>query len=223
MAGLDSVTEEDIAQYLLQTPAFFERHVDVLASVELSSPHGGRTVSLQERQTQMLRQKIKVLEQNLMELMRHGNDNMLISDRVLNWARGLFLVRRAAELPSVLCQSLQAEFDVPQAAVKLWGVAEPFVEADFAQGVDEEVRSFAESLVQPYCGVDTGFSPVQWLDDPAAVASLALLPLRYEQTAFGLLVLASPDSARYQASMATDFLERMADLAGAALSRLRDN
>ena len=39
--------------------------------------------------------------------------------------------------------------------------------------------------------------------------------------AIGLLVLASPDAQRYHAGMGTDFLERIGELAGAALSRLQ--
>jgi uncharacterized protein YigA (DUF484 family) len=64
---------------------------------------------------------------------------------------------------------------------------------------------------------------VQWLEDPQAAASLVLLPLRPNASApaFGLLVLASPDAARYEAGMGTDFLERIGELASASLSRLR--
>jgi uncharacterized protein len=36
-----------------------------------------------------------------------------------------------------------------------------------------------------------------------------------------MLILASPDPQRFQSGMGTDFLERIAELAGAALSRLR--
>jgi hypothetical protein len=36
-----------------------------------------------------------------------------------------------------------------------------------------------------------------------------------------MLVLASPDPERFQDGMGTDFLERIGELAGAALSRLR--
>jgi uncharacterized protein YigA (DUF484 family) len=39
--------------------------------------------------------------------------------------------------------------------------------------------------------------------------------------AFGMLVLASPDPQRFSSGMGTDFLERIAELASAALSRLR--
>jgi hypothetical protein len=54
------ITEGDIANYLANTPGFFERHAELLASVQLTSPHGQRAVSLQERQMEMLRERIKL-------------------------------------------------------------------------------------------------------------------------------------------------------------------
>ena len=221
-SSMQPITEEDIAQFLIHTPDFFERHADLLGAVQLTSPHGGRAVSLQERQAEMLREKIKVLEQRLMEMMRHGTENMLIGDKLQRWARQLFLVARPADLPAVLVSEMRAQFSVPQAALKLWDVAQDFTDEPFAQGASDDVKSLASSLAAPYCGVNSGFDAVHWLDDPQAAASLALIPLRASAAApaFGLLVLASPDSQRFQAGMATDFLERIAELASAALSRL---
>jgi uncharacterized protein YigA (DUF484 family) len=217
-------TEQDVAEFLIHTPDFFERHADLFGAVRLVSPHGGRAVSLQERQAEMLRDKIKVLEQRLMEMMRHGNENLLITDKLLRWVRQLYMVARPVDLPVVLVSEIKSQFSVPQAALKLWDVADVYAAESFAQGVSDDVRSLANSLAVPYCGVNSGFDAVQWLDDPEAVASLALIPLRPspDVPAFGLLLLASPDSQRYQAGMATDFLERIAELAGAALSRVRD-
>ena len=219
------ITEEDIAEFLIHTPGFFERHAELLTAVQLTSPHGGRAVSLQERQAEMLRDKVKLLEQRLMEMMRHGNENMLIADRMLRWARQMFLVARPVDLPAVLISEMKSQFSVPQAALKLWDVAEVYAGEPFAQGASDDVRSLASSLTAPYCGVNAGFDAVRWLDDPQAAASLALIPLRAGAAgpAFGLLILASPDSQRYQAGMATDFLERIAELASAALSRVRDD
>jgi uncharacterized protein YigA (DUF484 family) len=219
-----TLTEEDIAEFLIHTPDFFERHADLFGAVRLASPHGGRAVSLQERQAEMLRDKIKVLEQRLMEMMRHGNENLLITDKLLRWARQLFMVARPADLPVVLVSEIKSQFSVLQVALKIWDVAESYAAEPFAQGVSDDVRSLANSLTAPYCGVNSGFDAVQWLDDPETVASLALIPLRAsaDAPAFGLLIIASPDSQRYQAGMATDFLERIADLASAALSRIRD-
>ena len=38
------ITENDIADYLANTPAFFERHAELLATIQLQSPFGQRAV-----------------------------------------------------------------------------------------------------------------------------------------------------------------------------------
>ena len=93
----------------------------------------------------------------------------------------------------------------------------------FAQGVSDDVKSLASSLMAPYVGANAGFEAVSWLADASRVASVALIALRRgtEPQAFGLMVLASPDPQRFHAGMGTDFLERMAELGSAALTRLR--
>ena len=220
------ITEDDIANYLSNTPDFFERHAELLASVHFSSPHGHRAVSLQERQASLLRDKIKALEQRLMDLIRNGNDNAQLSDKLVQWARALFLVADPLALPGELAGEIQAQFAVPQVGIKVWGVAPQFSLGDFAQGVSDDAKLFTSSLTEPFCGVNTGFEAISWLPEPLAAASLALLPLRpgpvgSTAPAFGLLVLASPDAQRFNSAMGTDFLARIAELASAALSRLR--
>lgn len=283
------ITEDDIANYLIASPDFFERHAEVLAAVQLTSPHSGRAVSLQERQAGMLRDKIKLLESHIVEMVKNAHDNAQLADRLEQWAHRMLRAEDAAELPSLVMAQVAERFDVPQVTLKLWDVAERFAAAPFAQGVGEDAQDFASSLDKPFCGVNPGFSVVDWLDDPGAAVSLALVPLHWQtraervaarhaaadsaaaavlQTeaahaaagdggwsgsadrieptldaqppvttprrgdtaaadtdvgapACGLLVLASPDARRFQADMGTEYLERLADLAGAALSRLR--
>lgn len=223
---MNPITEDDIANYLANSPDFFERHAQLLASVLLTSPHGNRAVSLQERQAEMLREKIKALEHRIMDMVRHGNENMVISDRVHRWAQSLLLVQSTRALPATLAAGLQSQFLVPQVALKVWDVDARYGGEPFAQGVSEDAKSFASSLAQPYCGMATGIEAVGWLDDPDTAMSIALIALRPGAAngagpAFGMLVLASPDPQRFQAGFATDFLERIAELASAALSRLR--
>ena len=220
------ITEDDIANYLANTPDFFERHAELLAAVQLSSPHSTRAVSLQERQAGMLREKIKGLELRIMDMIRHGNDNVMLSDKLLRWAASLFQTSEASDLPGQITDEIAEQFSVPQVGIKVWGVAAPFAQAEFATGVSEDARLFASSLTEPFCGVNTGFEAARWLPDPLSATSLALLPLRNEPPgssapAFGMLVLASPDAQRFNSGMGTDFLARIAELASAALSRLR--
>lgn len=216
------ITEADIADYLANTPAFFERHAELLATIQLTSPHGQRAVSLQERQMEMLRERIRGLERKIVEMIRNGQDNVAIADRLHRWTRALMLTAEAAELPAVLLRELKQQFLVPQAGLRVWGVDDAFSGLAFAHGASEDVKAFATSLGQPYCGANNGFEAVRWLDDPTTVASLALVPLRRASTEapFGMLVLASPDPTRYSADMATDFLARLGEVAGAALARL---
>ena len=222
-SAMNPITEDDIADFLLNTPDFFGRHADLLSAVLLTSPHGNRAVSLQERQAEMLREKIKLLEHRIMDMIRHGNENMIIADRLQRWARSLFMTAAPQDLPRAMAEGLQEEFMVPQVTVKVWGVAEAFAAEPFALGASEDVKSLASSLMAPYVGANAGFEAVGWLADASRVASVALIALRRgtEPQAFGLMVLASPDPQRFHAGMGTDFLERMAELGSAALTRLR--
>jgi uncharacterized protein YigA (DUF484 family) len=217
------ITEDDIANFLANTPDFFERHAELLATVQLSSGHGNRAVSLQERQAGMLRDKIRGLESRVVEMIRHGQENGAIADKMQTWVLSLLMTPAARDLPDTMAQELQAQFLIPQVAIKVWDVAAPFSDCGFAAGASDDVRSFAASLSTPFCGLNAGQEAANWLPDPAAAESVALIALRSGEApqAFGLLVLASPDAERFTSGMGTDFLQRIGELASAALSRLR--
>ena len=227
------ITEDDIAEFLAQTPGFFERHAEVLANVQITSPHGARAVSLQERQAEMLREKIKGLEQRNMEMVRNSTENAAIAHKVHQWTSALLEVKDPFDLPQAVVDGVRTLFDVPLAAVRVWDVAGPYIDADFTQGASEDARAFASSLTMPFCGPNLGFEPASWLaqhvvegEGDERAQSLALLPLRSgtidgATPAFGLLVLGSPDAQRFDATMGTDFLSRMAEIASAALLRLQ--
>jgi uncharacterized protein YigA (DUF484 family) len=229
---LNPITEDDIANFLVHTPDFFDRHAELLASVRLTSPHGGRAVSLQERQADMLREKIRALELRLMDMMRHGTDNEVLAERMQRWIKSLLMTTNARDLPTNIAQHIEREFMVPQVAIRVWDVAEAFRVEPFTQGVDDEVRAYANALAVPYVGLKPQAAPMQWLADADSVQSVAVIALRHtreadtpqsaaSQPACGLLVLASPDPQRYHEGIGTAFLERLGDLASAALSHLR--
>ena len=223
-----AITETDIANFLANTPGFFERHADLLASIQLTSPHGQRAVSLQQRQMEMLRDKIKGLEQQIMEMVRHGRENVAIADRLHRFTRAMLLAPTPGGLPVSLVNALKQAFLIPQAALRLWGADEVFDGLPFTAAVSDDAKAFTHGLGQPYCGLNGGFEAVDWLDDAATVLSIALIPLRAGAAdntgspgpAIGLLVLGSSDPTRFSADMGTEFLVRIGEVASAGLSRL---
>lgn len=219
--GIEGITEDDIADYLANTPAFFERHAELLSGVQLVSPHGNRAVSLQERQMDLLRGKIRGLEQKIVEMIRHGRENVAIAEKLHRWTLHLMLNREPAELPQLLVDELKDEFIIPQAAVRLWDVAPAYAGARFTTA-SKDARKLASSLTLPYCGANAGFEVVNWLEDAASIRSLAMVALRRPEraAAFGLLVLASPDPTRFAADMGIEFLMQIGEIAGAALAPL---
>ena len=217
-ASLDSAA---VAQYLLDHPQFFEEHAGLLGEVKLSSPLTGRAVSLQERQMEVMRAKYNALELRMAELMRRGEENTAIANRFHGWTQQLLRADTPAARPEAVAQGLARHFMVPQASLRLWNLAPEYADAPFARGVSEDVRLFANSLRAPYCGPNKDFEAVRWLDDADGIRSTALIPLRAGGSAFGLLVLGSPDTERFNAAMATDFLVHIGETAGTALAPLK--
>ena len=86
-AAMNPITEDDIANFLVNTPDFFERHAELLSAVKLTSPHSHRAVSLQERQAEMMREKIRALELRMMDMMRHGTENEVLIERMQRWVK----------------------------------------------------------------------------------------------------------------------------------------
>jgi uncharacterized protein len=246
---LQGITEDDIANYLANTPSFFERHAELLASVTLASPHGARAVSLQQRQMDMLRERIKGLEKRIIEMIRNAHENTGYVDRLHDWTLAVMLQADRRALPGTLVDRLKDLFQIPHVAVRVWDVDAALADAPFVLDVSEELRRYAHSLEQPYCGANTGFEAARWClpqaslkaVEPAAaegaegspaeasgphdptehISSLAMIPLRrVTGPVYGLLVLGSPDPTRYRADMGTDLLIRIGELASASLARL---
>jgi len=213
-----------VADYLLDHPHFFEEHSELLGKVKLTSPVAGRALSLQERQMEVLREKIKGLELRLADLMRVGQENDAITQKFQLWTRSLLLARNDVDLPHALINGLQTTFSVPHATLRIWGVAEAFSHTWFAAEVSTDAKLFSNGLTTPFCGPNHDFEAASWLDDAESIQSIAMLPLRVGAAphAFGLLVLGSSDPGRFRADMATDFLSHIGETASAALTCLLD-
>lgn len=209
---------EDVARYLKDHPQFFEDYAEMIAEIHIPHPHGGRAIPLSERQIVSLREKNRLLEDRMRELVQFGEENDAIGERVHRAAISLYRPDTLENLLLALHRCLQEDFSVPQVAIRLWKEGDPPPLPEFGP-VGAETLAFAQSLAQPYCCPRPMFETGAWFHESGeTLRSLAYVALGADQR-FGLLVLASEDEKRFYPEMGTLYLKRLGELASAALSR----
>lgn len=215
---------EDVAQYLQDNPQFFEKNIETLAQINLPHPHGGRTISLSERQLLALREKNKELEKKLREMMAFAQENDALQQKVHEFIIALFAARDLTSLQEMIPHLLRDIFAIPHTALRLWQISPP----------SAEVQVFADTQEHPVCLHRPAHDTAAWFGERAAqLHSYAYLPLRagnrtrrsatssvqglFVGEVIGLLVLASEEKQRFYPEMGTVFLQRIAEAVSCAL------
>ena len=214
------LTVDQVAEYLRQNPGFFEQHVEILTNLQIPHPHGGRAVSIGERQLLALREKSKLLEDKLHELIQFGEENDAVGEKVHRLACRLIEAPSLDAALDTLYLDLLDHFAVPHVAVRLWSVAEENPDTKEFAPVAAEMRQFIEQMTAPYCGQHAVYESQAWFGEAAAhLKSFALVPLARDQVTFGVVALASEDPKRFYAEMGTLYLARIGELVSHALWR----
>jgi uncharacterized protein len=209
----------EVALYLQQNPDFFDTNAELLAHLSVSHPLDGRAISLTERQLHALREKIRQLEAKFGELLRFGEENDEISEKVHRLALALIEAEDFDSIRQAILLHLLEDFAVPHVALRVWNSVLSRDSIEFAP-VSEEVRFFAGDLRLPYCGTPGSAEVMGWFGESAShVRSVALVPLRRDAQVFGLLALGSEEAERFYPEMGTLYLGRIGDMVGLALLR----
>lgn len=217
---MEVLTAEQVAEFLRQNPGFFESHVDILMGLQVPHPHGGRAVSIGERQLVAVREKSKLLEEKLQELIRFGEENDALGDKVHRLACRLIDAPSLDAALDTLYLDLLDHLAVPHVAVRLWNVAEVSRDTREFAPVAPETREFVEKLPAPYCGNHAVYESAGWFGEAAAhLKSFALVALRHDAVTFGAIALASEDPKRFYPEMGTLYLARIGELTSHALWR----
>jgi uncharacterized protein len=213
------LTPDQVAEFIRANPGIFNHYPDLLTSLQLPNPHGGHAISITERQVLAMREKNHALETKLAELIRFGEENDQLGGKVHQLACRLIAASDLEGVLNTLYLALLDQFAVPHVAVRLWGVAEASDSKEFMP-VANELRDFVRAMKEPYCGHHPVYETGAWFGDVApTLKSFAMLPLTHEGEAFGAIVLASEDGERFYPEMGTLYLNRIADLAAAAMAR----
>lgn len=220
---------DEVARYLSEHPEFFETYAELLSRITIAHPHGGRAISLSDRQLLALREKNKAIESKLAELIRFGEENDAIGEKMHRLCLALLPAQSLDAMLPALYHNLREDFAVPHAALRVWGAASGVAASGLAEfgPVGDEIRAYAAGLQQPFCGPSGNVEAASWFGEGAGhVRSVALMPLtRVAATlsapgeCHGMLALGSADVLRFYPEMGTLYLRRLGELVSAALSR----
>jgi uncharacterized protein YigA (DUF484 family) len=225
--------EDTIAAYLQHNPDFFERHQALLTRLRIPHARGGSTISLVERQIEVLREKHAALEGKLAELVSVARANDAIADKLHRFTRRLLRAGSRAEAVARIEASLREDFDAFHCVLVLMGEYPDLTPQRFVRTVardDAGLKSFETLFTsgKPRCGQardtqreflfgqdanDIGSMALVPLLSPANTAGTAGLP-----APLGVLALGSNDRDRFHPGMSTEFLGRMADLIADSLA-----
>ncbi len=211
---------ELVADYLVRHPNFFNDFPTLLAEIRVPHPHGTHAISMSERQLLSMRDKVRMLENKLAELIQFGEENDGISEKLHALTLTLLSARTPDEVAAALDNHLREGFAVPHHALRVWNLAEDETLA-ITRPVTAIARDMIEAMRQPACGTLAIDEASDWFGEVSPhLRSFACIPLRHGATV-GLLVLASEEANRFYAGMGTLYLERLGQLVAAALQRMQ--
>ena len=214
----NEMDEQSVVGYLQRNPDFFERHQGLLLKLRLPHARGGSTISLVERQIEVMREKHAALEAKLAELVSVARANDAIAEKLHRFTRRLLKASSRSDAVARIEAGLREDFDAFHSVLLLIGEHPDLSPQRFVRTLAREepgLKSFDSLFAggRPRCG-QARDSQRELLFGPesAQIGSVALVPLADKGAAVGLLALGSPDRDRFHPGMSTEFLARMADL-----------
>src|ERR1700749_2630276 len=103
--------EKTVVRYLQQKPEFFETRLQLFARLRLPHARGGSTISLVERQVEVLRERHAALEQKLADFVTVARANDAVAEKLHRFTRRLLRAQTRQSAIEQLEASLREDFD----------------------------------------------------------------------------------------------------------------
>ena len=218
-ATQEEISAEQVTSYLRSHPKFFEQHATLLTEITLPSPHGSGVISLSERQQLAQRDKIRVLESLMDQMIANAEDNEATSLKVHKFCLKLLEQQSFSALKLLIGETLHTDFNVTESMIRIWVKPSNNAIANDAvfTHVSDEFNEWVISLQQPHCGSKPQVAADLLNSNLQSFAFIPLYKNAADQHAFGVLVLGSEEPQRFKADMGTLYLERIGELIAAAL------
>lgn len=205
MSNAGSLNEVDVLEWLASHPDFFERHPEILESLEL--PHETGASSLIEVQVARLRRDNHQLRAQLETLAGIAGENERLMQRLHQLTLEVMTTRSSGEFIERLMARLASDFDARSVRLHLLEHHEGLADIEAATLHDAGVPDWFDKLIEggsiefgrfTRAKLETLF-PIQH----DKIGSAALVPI----SGVGLLAIGSDSPERFHPNMGTLFLE----------------
>ncbi|MGX5221403.1 DUF484 family protein [Pseudomonas segetis] len=213
---LDSAT---VAAYLRLHPEFFIDHDDLIP--ELRIPHQrGDTVSLVERQVNLLRERNIDMRHRLSQLMDVARDNDRLFEKTRRLVLDMLDASSLEEIVSCVEDSLRSEFQVPFVSLILFSDNPLPVGRSMSSNEAHQAIGGLLAGGKTICGVlrEHELAFLFGKSEAANVGSAAVVSITHQGT-HGVLAIGSADPQHYKSSLGTLFLGYIAEVLARVLPR----
>lgn len=217
-------TDAEVVSFLATNPDFFQRFPQILETLHI--PHGiGSTVSLIEKQIDLLRKKNKQLEEQMHLLISTAHNNHDIQQQMHKIVVAVLENNDAESAMQNLSNRLSKDFQVDHVVVRLLADTScPLENIDPSWILtSQSARSMLDRFTptnEPVCGQ---LKPEQ-LDSlfgkqAEFIGSAVLIPIR-KGALHGIIALGSRDKHRFSPEIDTLYLKHMGELVATSLLHL---
>lgn len=218
--------EKSVVKFLRDNPGFFERHLDLLADMTLPHEQHG-TISLIERQVQILREQKNSHKKKLQTLIQNAQINERLSDHINSLILALLDAKSLDDILDIVQTRLSKDFEADTVVIRLFNTGHPTLSArpDIIDWSEPVLGAFEKIIRErrPVCGqLKHGQLESLFSDEAGQIASAALIPLLESErsnTCYGMLAIGSHDRDRFRADMGTLFLAQIGKILARVIKR----
>ena len=222
------LSEEAVAHFLETHPEFFEQHGQLLAKLHIPHQVGQSTVSLVERQVDILRERNRKLERQLRELMGTARQNDELAMKIHKLCRRLIRAKDFGHVVDLVEGTLRQVFGADETVLVLFSERlndkAEYPELRFLRWSDaasDDMKPFKTFLnnARPRCGqIRDAQRDYLFGGETNEIGSTALIPLGTDAD-LGFLAVGSANEQRFHPAMSTDYLGLIGELVSVALMR----
>ena len=210
------MTEEDVIEYLENNPHILLKQIELFqqsSDADTATNRDEKIISLSDRQVPQMQQKIRLLENQIVDFLDNGRRNEKIWDSLLTTSLALFSIKHEHVTTKLIESTLCAQLAIERCRIFI-------VSRQTQQPNNKEkaILSFLATADGPKCFIEPP-AEIEQLTNAWMLASSAFVPISSDNFQ-GVLIFSSSDIDKYEPDVDTQFLVRIGSVVSTILEHV---